>query len=143
MYYQALAEELMAMRSCGPRLQVERKFSQMLQGEAFVLNFLYEHDEFAHPKELSSAMAVSTARIARLLGELERLDLIERSPDPYDSRQIMVTLTELGEDNVNQNRREALDFMSALLEKFGPDDAAEYVRLNRKFVEIVSEELNL
>lgn len=143
MYYQALAEELMAMRSCAPRLQVERKVSRMLQGESFVLNFLFEHNDFAYPKELSSAMAVSTARIAKLLGELEKLELIERNPDPDDSRQIKVTLTERGESSINQKRREALDFMSSLLEKFGPDDAAEYVRLNKKLVQIVSEELIL
>lgn len=141
MYYQALAEELMAMRSCAARLQVERKVSKMLQGEAFVLNFLYEHDDFAYPKELSSAMAVSTARIARLLSGLEKLELIKRTTDPDDNRQIIVTLTDLGEQNVNEQRKETLNFMSGILEKFGPNDAAEYVRLNKKLAKIVSEEI--
>ena len=65
----------------------------MLRGELFVLNYLDHREGEVHPKELSEKMAVSTARIARLLNHMEEKSLVTRLPDPGDNRQIIVQLT--------------------------------------------------
>lgn len=141
MNYDELASELFALRSSIPKITIERKLAKMVQGERFVLNFLYEHENRAYPKDISKAMAVSTARIAKLLNEMENDELILRNSDNTDNRKIVVTITEKGIEKVNEYRKYFSKYISNLLEKLGPDDAKEYVRLNKKLLHIMNERI--
>ena len=95
MDYEALAGELLSIRGNLLQVPANQKLSKMLRGELFVLNYLDHREGKVHPKELSEKMAVSTARIARLLNHMEEKSLVIRQPDPGDSRQIIVQLTPL------------------------------------------------
>lgn len=139
MNYDALASELFSLRSSIPKIKIERKLAKMVQGERFVLNFLYEHGNMAYPKDISKAMAVSTARIAKLLNEMENNELILRTADSSDNRKIIVTITDKGIQKVNEYRNYFSKYIAQLLEKLGPEDAEEYVRLNKKLLHIINE----
>lgn len=139
MNYDALASELFSLRSSIPKIKIERKLAKMVQGERFVLNFLYEHGNMAYPKDISKAMAVSTARIAKLLNEMENNELILRTADSSDNRKIIVTITDKGIQKVNEYRSYFSQYLAGLLEKLGPEDAEEYVRLNKKLLHIINE----
>ena len=132
MYYEALAEELLHIRANLLRVPAQQKLSNMLRGELFVLNYLHDHDTIVHPKELSENLSVSTARIASLLKHMEEKDLIVRAPDPEDSRQIIVRLTSDGESTIQRCREEVLYHLAKTLESLGPDDAEEYIRIQKK-----------
>ena len=96
MDYTALANELLGVRVNLLQVPASQQLSQMVKGEMFVLNYLVTHETIIHPKELSEKMAVTTARIASLLNHMEEKKLICRYPDPDDSRQIVVVLTQQG-----------------------------------------------
>lgn len=132
MYYEALADELLHIRADLLRVPAQQKLSNMLRGELFVLNYLHDHDTIVHPKELSENLSVSTARIASLLKHMEEKNLIVRAPDSSDSRQIIVRLTEDGKKAIQTYREDVLAYLTRTLESLGPDDAREYIRIQKK-----------
>lgn len=135
MDYQALAKEMLEMRIGMPLVKENRQLSRMVQGAVYVLNYLGVHDNTAYPKDISRGMSVSTARIAKILNHLEEKGYVIREKDPKDNRQTIVTLTEAGLAATHHQQREMLDRMAWILEQLGPEDAREYIRIQRKISE--------
>lgn len=135
MDYQALAKELMEMRTEMHQMSFNREMSKMVQGEEFVLNYFATHGYKAYPKDISKRMSVSTARIASLLNRLEEEGIVVRRKDPEDNRQTIVTLTEKGILVTEQYRKKMIDRLAWILEQLGPEDAGEYIRLQKKLTE--------
>src|SRR5438094_8933337 len=72
----------------------ERGFDDL---EAAHLNvFQYPGPQGARPTELAARLRISKQALNYLLGELERLDYLERRPDPDDLRSKRVALTPRG-----------------------------------------------
>lgn len=71
MDYCKMAEELLAIRAAQLKVPASQQMSKLVKGELFVLNYLATHDHSVYPKELSGEMAVSTARIAVILNQME------------------------------------------------------------------------
>lgn len=132
MNYAALANELLGVRANLLQVPASQQLSHMMKGEMFVLNYLLAHETIIHPKELSEKMAVTTARIANLLNHMEEKKLICRYPDPDDSRQIVVVLTQEGKEEIQQIRAKVISYVSAMLEELGPEDAEAYIRIQKK-----------
>lgn len=139
MNYNIMAEELVNMRGSRSQVYFDRKLSKLMKGEMFVLNYLKHHDNQAHPKNLSDEMIVSTARIAVILNHLEQDKLIMRIPDPTDNRQIIVRLSEKGIELLEKHHLEVVRYMAKILENLGEEDAREYVRIQKKLMNILSE----
>lgn len=139
MNYDILAEELVNMRGSRPQIRFDRKLSKVMKGEIFVLNYLKNHDNHAHPKDLSDEMMVSTARVAVILNHLEQDGLIMRIPDEKDNRQIIVKLGEKGISLLSEHHQEVVRSMVKILERLGEQDAQEYVRIQKKLMGILSE----
>ena len=114
MDYSALAAELLSFRTALHHLPAVRGLDEMSGGEYFVLHFLLRHGGTAGPSELSRSLYASSARIAALLKHLEAKGWIVRTPDACSA---------------------VLDEVSGLLSALSPEEAAEYVRLQRKLLE--------
>lgn len=132
MSYELLAQELLNVRVKLLQVPAHREISKLMRGELFVLNYLKYYSGSVHPKELSEKLAVSTARIARLLNHLEEQKLIVRFTDQNDCRQVIVQLTELGEDAIEQAHSKVLEHTTRMLESLGEQDAKEYIRIQEK-----------
>lgn len=139
MDYEAFAEELVNMRGTRSHVYFDRKISKAMKGEMFVLNYLKNHNNQAHPKNLSDEMIVSTARIAVILNNLEQNQLIARIPDPKDNRQTIVKLSEKGILLLEEHHNEIVKYMVKILNKLGEEDTKEYIRIQRKLMNILSE----
>ena len=139
MDYETLADEIINMRGSRQHISFDRKLSDVVKGEMFVLNYLKNHGNKAHPRELSDEMIVSTARTAVILNHLERDGLIERIPDDRDNRQVFVCLSTKGIDVIEKHRRDIVMYMVNILEKIGEKDAMEYVRIQKKILDAISE----
>ncbi|MGM9606100.1 MAG: MarR family winged helix-turn-helix transcriptional regulator [Oscillospiraceae bacterium] len=134
MYYEALADELMNIKADLLRVPASQQLSKIVKGEMFVLEYLNRHDGIIHPKELSENMAVSTARISSLLNKMEEKKLIVRKEDPQDSRQIIVELTPEGTKMSKEERERVIEHVAQMLERLGPEDAEEYIRIQKKII---------
>jgi DNA-binding MarR family transcriptional regulator len=72
----------------------ERGFDDL---DAAHLNiFQYPGPQGARPSELAARLRISKQALNYLLGELERLDYLERRPDPDDLRSKRIVLTRRG-----------------------------------------------
>ena len=122
MDYSALAAELLSFRTALHHLPAVRGLDEMSGGEYFVLHFLLRHGGTAGPSELSRSLYASSARIAALLKHLE-------------AKGWIVVLTEAGAACIRERLSAVLDEVSVLLSALSPEEAAEYVRLQRKLLE--------
>lgn len=74
----------------------------------------------------------TTALVVRLL---EGRRLIARSPNPHDRRKFALTLTPAGRRLLEASQKAAEEARLALLEPFSKAEAAEFLRLLRRFNE--------
>lgn len=133
MDYSKLAEEVLVLLSNLNHLPNCTCITAASNGELLALSILLNRGTLS-PSDLSRAMCVSTARIAAMLRQLEKKKWIIRTPDPEDDRKISVALTPAGESLALKRISTAVERISALLQSLGPEDAAEYVRLQKKLV---------
>ncbi len=136
MDYTDLANQLIDLRANMPQMKMDKERAQMMHGEAFTLNFLAANGNKAYPKDLSKALMLTSARIASILKSLEKRELITRTPDPSDSRQTIVELTETGISLVEERKAALLLSTKKMLEALGEDDAKTYVRIQKKLMEL-------
>ena len=132
--YEELATELLRLNIGMLQEPAKQKISKMTRGEVFVLNYLMTHQNQAHPAEISRSMVVSTARIAALLSRLEEKQYISRASDPSDNRQVIVTLLPQGLALIQRIRNEVIAAVVRMLERLGPEDAQEYISIQKKIL---------
>ncbi len=106
------------------------------RGELRLLMHLKRRSEPVLPGELSGAMSVSTARIARLLNTLEDRGLIRRSMDQTDRRKIIVRLTEEGEKYLEAVYARTHRRAAALVEALGAEDSEAFIRIAERIADV-------
>ena len=136
MNYEKLANEFLnatfELNKKGPQKTVD----QSMQGESFVLYYLYEIESKALPSTISDKMGISTARVAVILNRLENKELITRTIDKSDRRRILVELTNKG-INVSKTLHNKLrEMVVNLLTILGEEDSKEFVRIIKKLSDI-------
>lgn len=115
------------------------KFTRPDGGESFVLAFLSHAKKQVNPKEIGDAMQVSSARIAKILNQLEAKGMVNRLPSTEDGRSTTVLLLPEGEAQYKKNVEQFYENTARFLESLGPDDAAEYVRLQKKIADLYAQ----
>lgn len=136
MDFYELAKQLFDIRASMPQIKMERTLHQRAMSEVLALNYLAANGNKAYPKDISKALMLTTARIAAMLKTLEKRKLITRTPDPHDSRQVIVELTESGTAMVEERRRETIQTTAKMLEALGEEDAKAYIRIQKRLVEL-------
>jgi len=101
----------------------ERGFTDL---DAAHLNvFQYPGPQGARPSELAARLGISKQALNYLLGELERLDYLERRPDPDDLRTKRVALTRRGTSAVGVIREAVGEVEAAWGQQLGPERFAQ------------------
>lgn len=135
MNYEDIAEELLIISSEMSRLRISRNIDELSRGELFVLDFLEKNGQRVNSKAIVKELNVSSARVAALVNQLEKKEDVCRIPDSEDNRQTIVQLTEKGKDRLLAKRRQIKTSTIEMLEKLGLEDAAEYLRIQKKIIE--------
>lgn len=139
MYYFKLAQELLEIRRRMAKASNFSRFTNPDNGENFVLAFLSNAKEQVNPKEIGNTMQVSSARIAKILNQLEAKKMIARLPSTEDGRFTTILLLPEGEVQYKKNVEQFYKNAAHFLESLGPDDATEYVRLQNKIADIYAQ----
>ncbi len=101
----------------------ERGFDDL---DAAHLNvFQYPGPQGARPTELASRLRTSKQALNYLLNELERLDYLERRPDPDDLRSKRVALTPRGASAIGVIREAVGEVETAWSQQLGPERFAQ------------------
>ena len=96
----------------------ERGFTDL---DAAHLNvFLYPGPQGTRPSELAARLKISKQALNYLLGELERLDYLERRPDPDDLRSKRILLTPRGTSLIPVIREAVGEVETAWAQQLGP-----------------------
>jgi DNA-binding MarR family transcriptional regulator len=88
--------------------------------------FQYPGPQGARPSELATRLRVSKQALNYLLGELERLDYLERRPDPDDRRSKRIALTTRGTTAVGVIREAVWEMETIWAQQLGPDRFAQF-----------------
>jgi DNA-binding MarR family transcriptional regulator len=101
--------------------------------------FQYPGPQGARPSELAERLRISKQALNYLLGELERLDYLERRADPDDLRSRRVALTRRGKSVIRVIREAVADVEATWANQLGPKRFAELrallVELNQEAAE--------
>jgi DNA-binding MarR family transcriptional regulator len=81
--------------------------------------FQYPGPQGARPSELAARLRMSKQAVNYLLGELERLDYLERRPDPDDQRSKRVVLTPRGASAIGVIRKAVGEMETAWSRRIG------------------------
>ncbi|HET7855019.1 MAG TPA: MarR family transcriptional regulator [Gaiellaceae bacterium] len=82
--------------------------------------FQYPGPQGARPSDLAARLRISKQALNYLLGELERLDYLERRPDPDDLRSKRVVLKPRGSSAIEVIREAVGEMERAWAEQLGP-----------------------
>jgi DNA-binding MarR family transcriptional regulator len=105
----------------------ERGFDDL---DAAHLNvFQYPGPQGVKPSELAARLRISKQALNYLLGELERLDYLERRPDPDDLRSKRIALTPRGTSAIGVIREAVGEVETAWTQQLGPKRFAQLRRL--------------
>jgi DNA-binding MarR family transcriptional regulator len=101
----------------------ERGFDDL---DAAHLNvFQHPGPQDARPTELAARLRISKQALNYLLGELERLDYLERRPDPDDLRSKRVALTPRGTAAISVIREAVAEMETTWAQQLGPKRFAQ------------------
>jgi DNA-binding MarR family transcriptional regulator len=96
---------------------------------AYLTVFQYPGPQGARPSELAARLRISKQALNYLLGELERLDYLERRPDPDDLRSKRVALTPRGTAAIVVIREAVGEIETTWAQQLGPKRFAQLRKL--------------
>lgn len=114
----------------------ERGFDDL--DTAHLTVFRYPGPQGARPSELAARLRISKQALNYLLGELERLDYLERRPDPDDLRSKRVALTPRGASAIGVIRDAVGEMEAAWARRLGPKRFAQFRSLLLELNELES-----
>lgn len=93
-------------------------------GDFDVINTLRRRGEQTgtNPKTLAASALITSGAMTSRLDRLERAGLLERHPDPYDRRAVLVQLTPVGEERAARALEAVLAADRRFLDPLSPDD---------------------
>ena len=112
---------------------VQRRMLERLHDEGFAdldlahLNvFQYPGPQGARPSELAARLGMTKQALNYLLGELERLEYLQRDPDPDDLRSKRVALTRRGAAAIRVIREAVAEVEATWAQQLGPERFAHF-----------------
>ena len=103
------------------RLRAERGDAQ-LSDPMFSVLVLLDRDGPATPGQLAEAEGVQPPTMTRTVGCLAELGLVHKGENPTDGRQVVVSLTPVGADEVALTRRRRNAWLTAQLDRLTEEE---------------------
>ncbi|MDR0840274.1 MAG: winged helix DNA-binding protein [Christensenellaceae bacterium] len=142
MDYTELAAQLLQTMRLLHKTGPQKKIAGSMQGETFVLRYLFRRGSDVAPGEISSTMDISSARIAAALNSMEQKGLVTREIDKNDRRKILVKLTPAGCALAQRHQRDVIENAATMLRLLGDEDAREYIRITAKLADICKNKMS-
>ena len=135
--YEALAREFFEALDASSSVPPNDRVSETMRGEAAVMRLLMRQGKSLTPGEVGRLLGMTSSRVAAVLNGLEKKGLVLREADDRDRRRVQVTLTREGKVFCEHKQRCAVGDLSLLLAQLGEEDAAHFVRLSRRVMEMM------
>lgn len=99
------------------------------------------HGSAATVADIAAQVNVSVPAVSRTLRTLQQKQLIERSVDEADRRNVRVTLTEAGQNILEENMRRVVAKLNSILSVFSQEEMRTIAELYSKFANAMAERL--
>jgi len=120
--FQSIMEEL--NKRCHERLRAQCDLFAVNEAELRCLR-LFETQRYMTCKDIAAALGVVKSRVTKIVEGLERKSLVQRMPDPADSRVVLFSLTGLGRDKWATARAHVQAVNAAILGRLSAAQRAE------------------
>ena len=130
--YSRMAKALCMTFSGKGGQQVVELLESGYRGEFVALRILRESRLPLLAGDLAKKMNVSTARVAALIRALARKKYLRHARAQSDGRKVVLELTELGRQALEEREREVWSFTENALMKLTPEEAAQFVAAAQK-----------
>ena len=118
----ALAHELrIAVMRFSRRLRGQRVDTSVTLTHLSAMSTLRRHGAMS-AGELAAHERVQPPSMTRVVGALEAMELITRTPHPTDGRQVVIELTPAAHELLDAEARAREAWLSGRLEQLGPDE---------------------
>ncbi len=119
-----LASQLrISVMRLGRRLRLERTDDSMSLNQLAVMGTLDRHGSMSIG-ELAAHEKVRPPSITRTVGCLEDIGHVRRLPHPEDRRQVVVELTDLGQERLTADRRRRDAWLAQRIKELSKDERA-------------------
>src|SRR4051794_2366755 len=105
------------------RMRAERAATELSLGQLAALRTLDLHGPMT-PSELAAHEKVQPPSMTRIIGRLEELGYLTRTPDPVDRRQVVVTPSAAGRALLAEDRRRKDAWLAQRLRNLSADETA-------------------
>jgi DNA-binding MarR family transcriptional regulator len=120
----------------------QKKIAESMQGEIFVLKYLFRKGDTVVPGDISDTMGISSARTAAALNNLEHKGFVTREIDKDDRRRILVKITPEGKAFAQKHLQDVIQNTAEMLSLLGEEDAKEYIRITEKLADICGNQMS-
>ena len=100
----------------------------------FAIMVVLEQTKQTTMGDLSRILDIDNSTITRLVDKLEKQALAQRTINPRDRRQMIVSITELGMEKAVILKRIARDANERIQDGFKPDEMAAFIRVNQAII---------
>ena len=107
------------------------------RGEDLALLVLHNRNDSVYAGEFTTALGLTTGRVANLLKQMERKGDITRVPDTEDRRKTRISLTETGVRRAHEAYDRMLKDYVWLLEGLGEQDSQQLIRVLKQGAELL------
>ncbi|MGM9899195.1 MAG: MarR family winged helix-turn-helix transcriptional regulator [Bacilli bacterium] len=120
-----------------------QEVQKLSQGENGILKTLLIYEDLIQedvtPGDLCRVQHLTSGRVASTLKSLEQKEYIERKPDKYDRRRILIKLTKMGKKMATAIFNRIKEQIKAITDKLNEQEIKEFIRL----LKIINGELEL
>lgn len=109
-----------------------RKINDSVRGENMVISLIDKNGGPIYPKNIEKAMGISSARVAKIINNLENKNLIIRETDKEDRRKTLVSLTKDGYEFVEVKNQQMNFAITTMFDLLGDKDSEDFVRIVEK-----------
>lgn len=110
-------------RLCHERSRAQCDFFGVNEAELRCLR-LFENQRYMASRDIAAALGVVKSRVTKIVGGLERRGLVQRMPDPGDSRVVLFSLTPLGRGKSETAREHVAAVNTAMLSRLSESQRA-------------------
>lgn len=142
MSYEAMAEELLGTIRPKHHRRPPTQIEQNERVKDGTLRFLFQHEGEASAAQLLDFFGFSSARLTKILTDLEQEGLVVRESHPDDRRRVNVRLTDAGIATALEKHRYTISEIARILELLGETDAKNFVRILIRLHKIREDKLN-
>ncbi|MCL6597865.1 MAG: MarR family transcriptional regulator [Alicyclobacillus macrosporangiidus] len=131
-------EDIMARFQQMSHIHSQVKKFGLTTSEMFILRYLDACDR-AKASDLARVVGLSPGAVTQVCDELVKAGFVDRTRSEEDRRVVLIAITDKGRQKLEDIRAARIQKWRSVMERLGPEDAAELLRILQRVLHLVDE----